>query len=87
MANWRERYAPLIASILAEHAGKLERELRKILREAFPSGPRQYHPYKIWLSEIAFQLGKKKRYEPLKGKQPVVPCAGQGELFDTEPPK
>jgi len=83
MANWRERYAPLIASILAEHKGKPERELRKILRDSFPSGPRQYHPYKIWLSEIAFQMGKKKRYDPRK-KKPVVACEGQSSLFDTK---
>ena len=32
---------------------------RKELKDAYPFGPRQYHPYKIWLDEIGRQLGTK----------------------------
>lgn len=81
--NWREKARPIIARILAENAGLSERELRKVLREKFPWGPRQYHPYKTWLDEINVQLGKKKpkvRQRGESAKKPVD-CDGQAVMF------
>lgn len=57
MATWRERFRPLIASVIAAHTGEPMNKVRAALR------PREYHPYKIWLSECRQQLGIKKQCE------------------------
>jgi len=59
MNTWRDKARPIIASIIAENPNLPEKELRRKLRAAFPWGPKEYHPYKIWLDEINVQLGKK----------------------------
>jgi hypothetical protein len=58
-STWRDTAAPIIRAVLAEHAGEPEAAIRKALREAYPWYERKYHPYKIWLSEIAIQRGRK----------------------------
>lgn len=59
--TWRKRFRPFIAAILAEvPKGTPLGDVRKLLREKFPAGPRQYHPYKIWCDEWRLQLGLKK---------------------------
>lgn len=35
--------------------------IRKKLKDAYPFGERQYHPYKIWCSEVRFMLGLSRR--------------------------
>ena len=57
--TWRDRARPLIAKIISRHGTEDIKGLRKALREAFPFGPREYHPYRIWLDEIRVQLGTK----------------------------
>ncbi len=57
-SHWRSHSSPIIARVIAEH-GKDSKALAAALREAYPFGQRKYHPYKIWLDEIARQLGKK----------------------------
>lgn len=57
-SEWRKRAAPIITKVLEENKGKSEAEIRLALREAYPFGPRQYHPYKIWLDEIKRQTGR-----------------------------
>lgn len=57
-SHWRDHATPIIARIIAEH-GKEGKELTTALRDAYPFGQRKYHPYKIWLDEIARQLGRK----------------------------
>ena len=56
----RDRYRPIIARVLDETRGGTESEIRKALRDAFPSGERAYWPYKVWLDEIRVQRGKKR---------------------------
>ncbi len=58
-SHWRDSCAPIIARVIAENVGKDESVVRMALRKAYPYGQRKYHPYKIWLDEIARQLGKK----------------------------
>ena len=58
-SRWRKESAEIIGKILLEMNGKEEPEIRKALRDAYPFGPRKYHPYKIWLDEIQRQTGKK----------------------------
>lgn len=53
--SWRDRARPIIAQVLRETAGNSETEIKKALFEAYPFGPREYHPYKIWLDEIKRQ--------------------------------
>ncbi len=57
---WRQQCAPIVARVLAENAGKSEAEVRAALRDAYPFGPRLYHPYRIWLDEISIQMGRRK---------------------------
>lgn len=55
---WRVQAAPIIRRVLTETTGKSEREIRAALKAAYPFGPRKYHPYKIWLSEVKRQRGE-----------------------------
>lgn len=41
---WRDQAAPIIERVLKEMAGKPEKEIRKALHDAYPFGPREYHP-------------------------------------------
>ena len=60
MSTWREHYRPIIAKIIEDVGTEDMSKLRKAFRDAFPSPPRKYHPYKMWLDEIRVQLGLKK---------------------------
>jgi hypothetical protein len=59
--TWRDIAAPIIYEVLKENKGKDEKTIKKALRDAYPFGERNDHPYKIWLDEIKKQTGKKKR--------------------------
>ncbi len=48
MKNWRDKFRPIIARILQETTGQSVREQNAALRAAFPAGPRELHPYKVW---------------------------------------
>lgn len=76
--TWRDRARPIIAAVLSDLQGEPERVIRKALREAYPFGPRQYHPYKIWCDEIKIQMGTKQT----KAKAVEV-YPNQSELFPT----
>jgi len=58
--TWRSRARPIIAEVLRKHAGSDEKVRRKALRDAYPFGPRQFWPYKVWLDEIGRQRGTRK---------------------------
>ena len=58
-SDWRKLAAPIISKVIEENRDKDEKQIRLALRAAYPFGQRKYHPYKIWLDEIARQLGKK----------------------------
>jgi len=62
-SHWRSTAAEVIAEVL-DQCGPLltpedEKACRARLREAYPFGEKKYHPYKVWLDEIARQMGKK----------------------------
>ena len=61
MATWRDNFRPITGEIIERVGTKDMKLLREELRDAFPSPPRKYHPYKIWLDEIRAQLGLKKK--------------------------
>lgn len=69
--TWREKARPVIAEVLAAHQGEDLKTIRRALKEAYPFGPRQHHPYQIWCDEVRSQLGLK-RY-PLRKKQTLLP--------------
>jgi hypothetical protein len=62
-SHWREQAAEIISEVL-DQCGDIstpenEKAARLRLREAYPFGERKYYPYKVWLDEIARQMGKK----------------------------
>jgi hypothetical protein len=81
MQTWRERARPIIASIIAEIGTGDMKRLRKELRDAYPFGLRQYHPYKIWCDEIHQQLNPKTE-SPIEPKR-VEPLPNQMSLFES----
>ena len=57
--TWRDKARPLIAGVISQVGTEDIKALRKALREAFPFGTRELHPYRIWCDEIRVQLGTK----------------------------
>lgn len=57
-SHWRRQAQDVISAVIREHHGQAVPELRKLISAAWPPlwGPRKHHPYKIWLSEIRYQL-------------------------------
>jgi lauroyl/myristoyl acyltransferase len=63
-SSWRDRAAPIIAEVIRTVGkGDLKR-LRAALRAAYPFGPRENHPYKIWRSEVRRQIGTQHKPDP-----------------------
>lgn len=58
-SHWRGRAEPIIRRIIEANAGKPVSEVKALISKAYPFGPRQYHPYKIWCDEVRRQLGEK----------------------------
>lgn len=56
MATWREQAAPIIAAIIEKQGRADMKALKKAISDAYPFGQRDYHPYKIWCSEVKRQL-------------------------------
>jgi len=77
----RDHARPIIAAVLKQQAGKDPKTVRKALREAYPFGGREMWPYRVWCSEVNFQLGIGKRPRPVGAHKPLTPAAGQKELF------
>jgi len=58
-SRWRNAAAPIIRSVLEATRGQPEAAVKKALFDAYPFGPREHLPYKIWCSEIRRQRGIK----------------------------
>ncbi len=80
-SSWRRHSAPIIARILAEFPEGAER--KAALHGAYPFGERKYHPYKIWLDEIARQEHRKPKLGTFgpKSKAHAIPDPRQDGLF------
>jgi hypothetical protein len=72
--TWRDKAKPIIARVLVENEGKTEAEIRAALRLAYPFGPREMFPYKIWCDEI-------KTIQKCEQKQ-AESSPGQKEMFE-----
>lgn len=84
ISHWRRRAAPIIAEVLVATAGRPENEIRAALRAAYPFGPREHHPYKIWLDEIRVQTGRGRlsgRQRTMQGRPPEPTDSRQSQLF------
>ena len=87
ISHWRKISAPIIAKVLADSKGQPDADIRAALRDAYPFGPRQHHPYKIWLDEIRIQTGRRKiasRVRRLQGRPPRPPDERQQTLLPVE---
>ena len=80
--TWRDKARPIIAAVIARVGTDDLPRLRRALREAFPFGPREYHPYKIWCDEIRVQLGMKPERVKPEPERPAVDEQGKFTLFD-----
>ena len=78
-SSWREYCKPIIARVLEENKGADEKIIRQALKNAYPFGPREYHPYKIWLDEIQVQRGLKKHKQTHREHDELIQ-AGQMEF-------
>ena len=76
MSMWRDTARKVIVKVLEENKGRADEEIKKALRDAYPFGIRDPHPYKIWLDEIKVQTGKR-RFGVRKEK----PDPNQKEMF------
>jgi len=70
VSNWRKRAREVINKARAENPKARGDELRAILKPLYPFGPREMHPYKMWLKEVKLACGasRKKNLNSLKGK-------------------
>lgn len=68
--SWRDRARPIVDRVLQENHGKSEKEIRTALREAYPFGTKQHHPYKIWLDEIDRQMHPRNHLKPFSTIEP-----------------
>lgn len=78
-ASWRDVASPIIAAVIDANPGKDRKELRKLLREAYPFVERRYFPYKVWCDEVRIQLGEKQRGRCVVKR--YVSARGQRNLF------
>ena len=79
--SWRDSARPLIERVLLATRGAPEKEIRKALRDAYPWGARENHPYKIWCDEVRRQRGLK----PSLGTRAPEPDPRQAGLFEETP--
>lgn len=83
----REYATPIIRQIIRENEDAEEKDIRKALRDAYPWGPRENHPYKVWSDEVRKQLFFWRRRHGSLGPDPKppnpvpAPDPQQGKLF------
>ena len=80
-ATWRDLARPIIAKVIAEVGTSDRKRLKAALREAYPWGPRELHPYKIWCNEIRVQLGEVEKPERKKRAKPTAIAEQQGQTM------
>ena len=81
MSHWRDICRPIIQKVIKENKHLGEKAVRKALYNAYPFGERRMYPYKVWLSEIQFQLGNRKLYWNSRGKKTKQDNENQISMF------
>ncbi len=86
MSTWRNRAEPIIRRVMEEHRDAPLVEIRRALKEAYPFGPRAYHPYKVWLDECRRQLAELESKRNRKHDLDGLPLFDgiQGEAYQEE---
>lgn len=51
MSHWAKEAKSTIERVVAENPGKTDDELLELIDAAYPFGPREHWPYKVWLTE------------------------------------
>lgn len=75
--TWREAAKPVIFEVIRGYEGKDEKELKKLISEAYPFGVRKHYPYKVWLDEVKKQVTRWKG-----GKAPIEAAPEGFNLFN-----
>lgn len=58
-STWREIAAAEVQKALQTVSNRYDqREVRAVLREAYPFGERAHYPYKVWLEECRKAIGR-----------------------------
>lgn len=70
MTTWRDDANQTIRVALREgrELGLTGKQLRDFINERYPYGPRKYHPYKIWCSELKQVLADQEKLAAWTGK-------------------
>lgn len=83
--SWRDRARPVIQAVIKRVGTADMKALRAAISDAYPFGPREMHPYKIWCDEVRRQLGLKVVKDAKGIPRHTQPTMGQQELFgDTQ---
>ncbi len=59
MTNWRQIAVYAIATVQLKNPDAHGDELRDLLRDAYPFGPRKHWPYRVWLACVREACGVK----------------------------
>lgn len=54
---WRRKAREICDRVRRESPEARGKDLRRLLRQAYPFGQRKFHPYRIWCSEVRRALG------------------------------
>lgn len=81
--TWGERADKVIAKVMADNQGATKAELRRLISDAYPFGPRKYHPYKAWLQAVKRAIGESPKEVAARRKREAEIAAqtGQGRMF------
>lgn len=81
---WRDDAQRVVRRVIAENPDVSRTDMKKLLSEAYPFGPREMSPYKTWLKQVKAGLDFKYGYEMTeREKQNLLELnrrLGQGEL-------
>ena len=65
-SRWRKRAREVIYGVVEEVGTDDLDLLEKKIRAAYPFGERKYWPYKVWLSEVRYQMARIRRSQPIE---------------------
>lgn len=73
-SNRRSIASEIIRGVIADVGRDDPRALRRALRDAYPWGERQHHPYRIWCDEVRRQLERRTQ------RPGTAPAVSPGQL-------
>ena len=82
--TWKQRAAAHIRFVVAQHPTVTdEKELRKLLRDNYPFGLREYHPYKAWLKAVREFFEERDRPQLIPVDPNHRPVCSPADYIDT----